>query len=318
MENTVPEPKYLLRSNMGPVHCLSFYLTSTREHLYAGCSSGNIYIWDLETNRVAKQFHVGRKDPCLAMLNMNDNHLLVQQKSGSIKMYNSAESYWEIDREIHLDNYTFCRSQILSEDVIIVPLKNSNIGLYSTKSLDMITMLNCEEISCGKNLGEVMAIKPLSSENQQVLIAYELGLLALWDIRARKVLHCMYVESFPMTLDFETKNMQGIVGFPSNKLQTFSLLPNKLEDKDQITLRTPGTSVTSIRPDTKICAVGSWNGRIRLYAWKKLQSLAVINEYTDIVYDIIYSHKKVQSYDCKCLMAAVGLNGYISLWDLYN
>ncbi|KAI4487650.1 hypothetical protein M0802_011963 [Mischocyttarus mexicanus] len=309
MENTVPEPKYILRHNMGLVHCLSFHLTSNREHLYAAGSSGNVYVWDLETNRIAKQFYTGSDDSCLTMLNMNDNYLLVQQKFGSIKMYNYAESHWKTDREIRLDSYSFCRSQILSEDVIVAPLNNSNVGLYSTKSSDMITMLNSEQVSNGKKLGEIMAIKPLPSNYQQVLVIYEVGLLALWDIKARKAIHSMNIESCPMTLDFETKNMKGIIGFYSDKLQIFNLSPTKLRNKDTITLTTLGTSVTTIKPDNKICAVGGWNGRMRLYSWKNMRCLAVINEYTETVYDIVYSHKEVQSYDCKYLMAAVGLNG---------
>lgn len=43
-----PDPIYVLRGDMGPVHCLDFRISPYVEHLYAGAESGNIHIWDLQ------------------------------------------------------------------------------------------------------------------------------------------------------------------------------------------------------------------------------------------------------------------------------
>lgn len=79
-----------------------------------------------------------------------------------------------------------------------------------------------------------------------------------------------------------------------------------------------GVSMLSVRPDKKIVTAGCWDGRVMLFSWKKLQPLAILKEHTESIYDIIYSHCKVEAYDTKCLMAATGKDGYISLWDIYN
>lgn len=120
---------------------------------------------------------------------------------------------------ISYDIFYDYRCQVLSEDIIITALRDSNVGLYSAKSSNMESTLYSSDVPFSKKLGEVMAIKPLSSTDQKVLVAYEVGLLVLWDITAKKVLHCMNVESCPMAIDFETSCMQGIIGSPSEKLE---------------------------------------------------------------------------------------------------
>jgi len=79
-----------------------------------------------------------------------------------------------------------------------------------------------------------------------------------------------------------------------------------------------GISILSVRPDKKIVTAGCWDGRIMLFSWKKLRPLAILKEHRANVYDIVYSQCKVEAYDTKCLMAATGKDGYISMWDIYN
>ena len=52
-----PDPSYMLRGDMGPVHSLLFRITPYIEHLYAGTESGNIHIWDLKVrNAIEKSY----------------------------------------------------------------------------------------------------------------------------------------------------------------------------------------------------------------------------------------------------------------------
>ncbi|KAL2742155.1 guanine nucleotide-binding protein subunit beta-like protein 1 isoform X3 [Vespula maculifrons] len=300
-----PDPKYLLRSDMGCIHSLLFWINSDVEHLYAGCALGKVYIWDLKRNRILTKFDAGI-DPCLTMHNINNNNLLVQQKCGSIKIYNMSNSHWSINKIIDHDYHSFCRCQVLSEDIVITALKDSNIGLYSVKSSNMELTLYSSEVLYSKKLGEVMAIKPLPSTDQKILVAYEIGLLVLWDITAKKVLHCMDIESCPMALDFETSYMQGIIGSPSEKLEIFNLSSDTLTTKCTLTLKNPGTSVISVRPDKKLFTVGNWDGRLRIFSQKTLKQLAVLDQHKNTVHDVIYSPHYVEAYNCKYLMAAAG------------
>lgn len=73
-----------------------------------------------------------------------------------------------------------------------------------------------------KNLGEVMAIKPLKNE-KLILVAYEAGELILWDIRQNKILSSLTVETCPMALDFDTTLSKGAIAGPSNNIQVKKL-----------------------------------------------------------------------------------------------
>ena len=43
-----PNPEYVIRSNVGTIHCLYFYKSPSIEHLYTGAESGTIHVWDLK------------------------------------------------------------------------------------------------------------------------------------------------------------------------------------------------------------------------------------------------------------------------------
>lgn len=42
-----PDPVYMMRGDMGPVHKLFFRISPYIEHLYVGAESGLVHIWDL-------------------------------------------------------------------------------------------------------------------------------------------------------------------------------------------------------------------------------------------------------------------------------
>lgn len=91
-----------------------------------------------------------------------------------------------------------------------------------------------------------------------------------------------------------------------------------INQRSTITIRNPGTSVIAARPDSKLFTAGGWDGRLRIFSWKFLHPLAMLDQHVETIHDIAYSASKVDSYNSKCLMAAAGKDGHISLWDLYN
>lgn len=66
-----------------------------------------------------------------------------------------------------------------------------------------------------------MVIKPLRNE-KLVLVGYEGGKLILWDIRNKSSLSSLAIESCPMSLDFDTVLMKGIIGGPSDQIQVIT------------------------------------------------------------------------------------------------
>ncbi|KYN21218.1 PREDICTED: guanine nucleotide-binding protein subunit beta-like protein 1 [Trachymyrmex cornetzi] len=316
-----PDPKFLLRGDMDEnVHSLLFSINSNVEHLYAGDGKGTVHIWDLKTNRIKYQLSDGCS-PCFNLHITNKTDLIVQRRHGIIDVYKMNESNWIIDKSINYEYCSFCRSQLLPEnDAVLIPLDCSIVGTLSLKTFKVESILDPSKLPYSNKLGTVMAMKSLMDVNGFVLVAYEGGQLLLWDMRKNDVLSSLTVEQYPMTFDFDASLMQGILGSASEKLEIFEMLPNHtLSHKCTRPLEhVNGISVLSIRPDKKIVTAGCWDGRMMLFSWKKLRPLAILKEHRASVYDIVYSQCKVEAYDTKCLMAATGKDGYISMWDIYN
>jgi len=110
------------------------------------------------------------------------------------------------------------------ENAILVPLDSSVVGMLSLKTLNMELTLDPSKLSHDTKLGAVMAMKPLMDASTLVLVAYEGGQLLLWDMRMNNVLSALAVEPYPMTFDFDTSSMKGILGSASEKLEVYKLI----------------------------------------------------------------------------------------------
>ncbi|KAH0546259.1 guanine nucleotide-binding protein subunit beta-like protein 1 [Cotesia glomerata] len=313
-----PDPIYVLRGDMGPVHCLDFRISPYVEHLYAGAESGNIHIWDLQRHREICKLNAIKKQ-CLALHTLDDEYLIIQRKDGCVDIWNADGSNWILDKTIDTDYCGFSRYQILTDDIILLPLPNSQVGALSLTTQEFVYKLDPMVSKVPKPLGEVMAIKNCSLENNIILIAYESGDIAAWNIKDRVIVSWLNTDSCPMTINFDNYWMRGIIGNPTDKLEVFDLnKSNQLVHKTSITLKNSGTSLIASRPDSKVFAAGGWDGRVRIFSWKTLRPLAVLNQHRSNIFDIIYSKEKVQAFNNKNLMAAAGKDGTVSLWDLYN
>ena len=142
----------------------------------------------------------------------------------------------------------FFRCQVSSNESIFVPLNDSQIGLFSLKSLKTEIILKPYDTFETKSLGMVMAMKPCLDKSKYLLAAYDGGLLVLWDIRTKKILSSLEVEQSPMCMDFNSTIMYGIVGSPCDNLQVsfmkiIRLLKKKLKKFCSTTLDKDNTSL---------------------------------------------------------------------------
>lgn len=99
--------------------------------------------------------------------------------------------------------------------------------MLSLRTFDIESTLDPSKLSFGSKLGQVMAIKPLTADmDNLVLVIYEGGKMVLWDVRKNEVVSSLKVEQYPMTVDFDTSLMKGIVGSASENLEARSKKKN--------------------------------------------------------------------------------------------
>ncbi|XP_019342148.1 guanine nucleotide-binding protein subunit beta-like protein 1 isoform X3 [Alligator mississippiensis] len=76
-----------------------------------------------------------------------------------------------------------------------------------------------------------------------------------------------------------------------------------------------GISDVTIRQDRKILATAGWDYRIRIFGWKKVKPLAVLDYHTATVHCVAFSD---HSRPSERLLAAGSNDQRISIWSLYN
>lgn len=273
----------------------------------------------LQTNRSPLHFTVGSLDaPVCSILHLPET-LLTQQKGGIVKSWQITGSGYVLDRTIDTEHIGYCRFQCVPEDnLIICPKYENSICVYNSDNFNLQTTLLSTDSDL--KLGQVMCLKHIEMSGQKyILAAYESGDFITWDLRAEKILHSIRLEECPMALDYDPVSNRGIYGGPSDQIGwfTYSTNLNELIKRGTITIKNSGINCVSIRKDRKVFCSGGWDGRIRIFSWKSLRPLAVLTEHNAAVVDISHSNDKVQLWNAP-IMAAAGLDGQISLWNLYN
>lgn len=237
--------------------------------------------------------------------------LISQDKAGVIKFWSNNKEM-ECIKEITTDYYGFCKC-LLFNGILYCPVREAKMQLIPINAKEPTLKFSFQE---NDQLGEIMAFKVVKLEfSTFLLIAFESGHLYLWDQEKRLKVNEMKFEDCPMALDFDATTMKGILGNQSEKVWVFCLDKNfEFHIKKQIALVNPGVASVAIRPDSKIVALGCWDGKLRLYSWKSLVILAVLDTHSATIQDLGFFY----SNDNKYLLAAGSKDSRISLWDLYN
>lgn len=85
--------------------------------------------------------------------------------------------------------------------------------------------------------------------------------------------------------------------------------------QESVPLTNPGVSHLLIRGDGKIVATAGWDGSVRIFGWKKMKPLAVLQHHKDLVHSVAFSDHPEPS---ERLMAAGSKDQRISLWSIYT
>lgn len=77
----------------------------------------------------------------------------------------------------------------------------------------------------------------------------------------------------------------------------------------------PGVACVQIRADGKILATAGWDNNVRVFVWKKLKPLAVLQHHTDMVNTVAFSDHQDPP---QRLLAAGSKDQRIAVWSIYS
>ena len=197
----------------------------------------------------------------------------------------------------------------MDQTTLFVPSKQAS--LIDSIDLKSYTKTNSLKLNSDQaSLGMLMNIKVI--DQTHLLAGYENGELQLFDVPSSNQLSCLDLFSGQPVMCFDyckSKNF-GAAGSAESSIQLFQIEDTKLIKTGEITLVNPGINCIRIRSDSKIFVTGGWDSRVRVYAVKKLNLLAVLSFHKEAINSIAFSQSN--------LMAVGSNDGIVSFWNLYN
>nr|XP_054749397.1 guanine nucleotide-binding protein subunit beta-like protein 1 [Lytechinus pictus] len=319
MARRSPDPIFVLRGSNAPVSCVRFALDSSsyREHILSGCTSGHVTIWDLSTRRCVSSLDGHRGQGILTIEGMNNDQILSHGRDGYVHIWELAEGRYDIKTSITSATTNFCQTALWQKEGNgSLAVSGGQISEVRVISLDGHHEKAKLLPSDGhKPLGMPMCMKFI--DETRLLIGYENGSVVVWNlssccIESENKLHQEPV----MCTEYCSESNRGISGSSTDQLVSWSMTSQgEITLDKEITLTNPGVASLSLRDDKKILVSGGWDSRVRVWTWKKLKPLAVLNHHSETVNSLDFSSRT----DSKgYLMAAGSKDTHISVWSLYN
>lgn len=282
---------------------------------------GTVHVWNLTTRRPEKVLdgHSGNSVIWLHTL-ASRNALISQGRDKRVCIWDLSEGRSEVMESVWTGTVGFCHCSLLEIN------SGSWLLAHPGEHMEEIHIVElpgrtpvCSLVPEGK-LGMIMCMKlwqPDSSPGPLLLAGYEDGSLLLWDVSQRSVLSRVTAHPEPvMCMAFDPHRLKGISGSSDKNLSSWTIDgQHNLQVKDPVLLVNPGVSQLSVRGDCKIVASAGWDHRVRVFGWKKLRPLAVLQHHSDMVLSVAFSdHQDPRSK----LLAAGSKDKRISLWSICN
>ncbi|XP_035771711.1 guanine nucleotide-binding protein subunit beta-like protein 1 [Neolamprologus brichardi] len=291
MSRPSPSPIYTLRGAGGPLNTLHFSCQGEGTPLlFSGSGNGAIHIWNLNSRRAEKiiEAHSGNSVIWVGTLQSADA-LISQGRDMQVCWWDVSEGRSELVESVRTGSVGFCQCSLLE-----------------TSPANYLLAYAGEQTE-----------EPDSGSGPLLLAGYENGSLLLWDVTQRSKLSQVKAHPEPvMCLTFDTTSLRGVSGSSEKTLSSWRLDgQSNLQLQDCVTLVNPGVSQLCIRMDHKLLASAGWDHRIRVFGWKKLRPLAVLQYHTDMVLSVAFSdHRDPRQR----VLAAGSKDQRISLWSVYN
>ncbi|XP_028313484.1 guanine nucleotide-binding protein subunit beta-like protein 1 isoform X2 [Gouania willdenowi] len=322
MSHPPPSPIYTLRGAGGPLNSLHFRCYGEDAPLlFSGSGKGCIHIWNLNTRRTNKviEGHSGSSIIWVCTKRSKDT-LISQGRDMQICLWDLGEGRCDLLDSVWTGSVGFCQCSMLETSPISSLLAFAGQQTEEIKIIELPSKIQICTLMPVAKVGMVMCInlfQPDSCPGPLLLAGYEEGSLLLWDVTQQSILSQVKAHPDPvMCLTFDPTRLRGISGSSEKNLSSWKLdEKNNLQLQGGVTLANPGVSQLCIREDGKLLASAGWDSRVRVFGWKKLRPLAVLQYHTDMVLSVAFSdHQDPRQR----LMAAGSKDQRISLWSLYN
>uniref|UniRef100_A0A4W3JHW4 Guanine nucleotide binding protein (G protein), beta polypeptide 1-like n=1 Tax=Callorhinchus milii TaxID=7868 RepID=A0A4W3JHW4_CALMI len=326
MARSPPDPMCVLRGTRAAVNTLHFCCgdqAGSDLALFSGSANGLIHIWNLKTHRADTVLggHSGQSVLWVQTLQHRET-LFSQGRDSAVRVWDLAEGRSAVTDSIPVESYGFCQGSLLEDNaghyLLALPGKaTSEVKIIDVVNKTPVCTLNP---AADAKLGMPMCLKLWQLEpcSRPLLLAgYEDGSVTLWDVSEGRMLTRLACQREPvMCLDFDPQKAKGICGSSAKLLSSWTLdRQQSLKSQEVLELVNPGVAQVCLRQDKRILATAGWDQRIRVFSWKKLKALAVLQYHTDSVHCVTFSDHSALS---PRLLAAGSKDQLISLWSLYN
>lgn len=304
-----PDPVYTLRGVGNPITALKF---QTDESLYSGDSKGSIHTWDMKIRRISSTLRAHPGHSVLWMDFTQTGTLLTQGRDGWVKVWSPNEARWTETGTVKSTSLGFCGACLLNTQNLIASPSDaqSQVDILDLNSNKLVSSLK-PDIG-DKPLGMCMKIRVSQTPDAaDILIGYEDGSVALWDLRTNKMVDRVKVhEESVMCMDFNSEIKRGFSGSVDQNLVSLDIEDDKIKIGCKVTVKNPGFNDIVTRKDGKIVVAAGWDSQIRIFGCKKLKPLAILSYHKESVHCITFSPNNI--------LACGSKDQHISLWDIYR
>lgn len=213
----------------------------------------------------------------------------------------------------------------LHPEWIIAPSDESGVlHLWDTRApgVSRTLRLNVESSGDQSGLGMCMALRSFErgggSGEALVAAAFEGGRLCVADIAAGRVAMKMDVAVHAasdalLSVDVGAGGLRAVCAGASRTLSFIAMNHDTFEARVEATIELPNRGVGRVllRPcDQRVVATAGWDGRVRVYQWKRPKALAVLRAHEGAVHDVSFSPNGT-------LLASAGKDGHAMLWSVF-
>ena len=288
-----PDPTTVLRGHRRSVKCLAFCRVEgddgEPQHLLSGDLDGKLRVWDLHRRRGTLEARVFPHDSGFVSIDVCENGevLLAQGREGCVKRFDlgrlcsstsEATGSGEPLSNFSTGCYNFCRFSA-SADGATAALPGSDasvVEVWEPRRAERLLSLRPPERGCGGKVGMCTALC-LGDGGRSLFVGYESGHLALFDLRSPK--DPLFTESLSggeplMSVDVDAGGKGGVAASVGASISQFKLSGSSLTVSRALEMTRPGVSEVRIRRDGRIFVAACWDGRVRVYDYKKGKQLA--------------------------------------------